>query len=161
MITAIAIILLLAGLAGTILPVLPGLIFSYIGLVLYTFWGGGTLPTYYLWIFGALLLLSSIFNYLLPARLNKKYGGSRWGSIGSVIGTILGLIFIPLPLGFLIGMILGVFIAELLHDSQDTHKALQSVKGAFIGFIMSTGLGFAIGFSALVLVVWDFIKNAF
>lgn len=94
-----------------------------------------------------------ILNYVIPARTNRKYGGTRWGSIGSVIGTIVGLFF-P-PFGFFIGMLLGVFVGELLHDANDKKKALNSVKGAFVGFIFGTGFNFMVGLAMLIVVLID------
>lgn len=154
----ICLLLLIVGLLGTILPVLPGLLLSLCGLLIYKFGTDASLPMIFIWIFGFLTLASIILNYTIPARTNKKYGGTRWGSIGSVIGTFLGLFFIPIPIGFLIGMLLGVFIAEMLHDRNDKKKALNSVKGAFIGFIYGTGFNFLVGLAMLAVVIGDLLN---
>ncbi len=69
-----------------------------------------------------------------------------------MIGTIVGL-FLPIPLGFLIGMFAGVFIGEMLHDSKDMNKALQSTKGALIGFIYGTGFSFVVGVAMFLVVL--------
>lgn len=153
--TILSLGLLVIGLLGTFLPVLPGLILSFGGLLLYKFGTVNDLPMIYIWIFGILTVASAILNYVIPAKTNKKYGGTRWGSIGSVIGTILGLLFIPLPIGFLIGMLAGVFVGELFHDSKDKKKAMNSVKGAFIGFIYGTGFSFMVGLAMLLVVVFN------
>jgi uncharacterized protein YqgC (DUF456 family) len=107
--------------------------------LIYKFGTDADLPMIYVWAFVILTVASVVLNYVIPAKTNQKYGGTRWGSIGSIIGTIVG-IFLPIPLGFLVGMFAGVFIGELLHDSKDMNKALKSTKGAFIGFIYGTGL---------------------
>ena len=150
-ISFIAIILLIVGLLGTFLPVLPGLILSLGGLLLYKFGAENEMPMIFVWIFALLTVVSAILNYVIPARTNKKYGGTRYGSIGSFAGTILGLIFFP-PFGFLIGMLVGVFVGELLHDFNDRKKAFNSVKGAFIGFVYGTGFSFMIGLAMLLVV---------
>lgn len=129
LIPLLSIIMMVIGLAGTFLPVLPGLLLSLAGLLLYKFGTDAPLPMAYVWIFSALTLASMILNYVIPARQTKKYGGTRWGSIGSVVGTILGMLFIPIPLGFLIGMFAGVFVGELLHDRSDKKKGLEFHKG--------------------------------
>lgn len=157
LIQVISIILLIVGLLGTFLPVLPGLLLSFCGLLLYKFATVSQLPMAYVWIFGALTIISMILNYVIPARQTKKYGGTRWGSIGSVVGTILGMLFIPIPLGFLIGMFAGVFIGELLHDKTDKKKAWNSTKGAFIGFLYGTGFNFIVGLAMLLVVIFDII----
>lgn len=153
----ICFVLMFLGMAGTVLPVLPGLILSFASLVLFKFGTTNEMPMLYLWLFGILTLISGILEYVIPARTNKKYGGTRWGSIGSFIGTIVGFFWIPIPFGFLIGMLLGVFLAELLHDVNDKKKAFNSVKGAFIGFFISTGFNFTIALAMfLVLTYYTF-----
>ncbi|MCJ8153169.1 DUF456 domain-containing protein [Chryseobacterium sp. SSA4.19] len=156
LIDILCLILLFLGMLGTFLPVLPGLLLSICGLLIYKFGTDADLPMIYVWAFGILTLLSVILNYVIPAKTNRKYGGTRWGSIGSVIGTIVGL-FLPIPLGFLVGMFAGVFIGELLHDSKDMNKALRSTKGAFIGFIYGTGFSLVVGLAMFLVVILDML----
>ncbi len=158
LIQLLCLILLVIGLLGTVLPILPGLLLSLCGLLIYKFGTDADLPMVYIWIFAFLTLLSVILSYLIPARTNRKYGGTRWGSIGSIIGTLVGLFFIPLPFGFLIGMFLGVFVGELLHDRSDKKKAWSSVKGAFIGFIYGTGFNFMVGLAMLAVFLYDVLS---
>ncbi len=155
LISLLSIVLLVVGILGTFLPVLPGLLLSLCGLLIYKFGTDATLPMAYVWIFSALTLLSIVLNYVIPARTTRKYGGTRWGSIGSVVGTFAGMFFIPLPFGFLIGMFLGVFIGELLHDASDRKKAWRSTKGALIGFIYGTGFNFIVGLAMFLVVIFD------
>lgn len=154
-----SIILLILGLVGTFLPVLPGLLLSLCGLLIYKFGTDTPLSMVYIWIFVFLTALSVVLNYVIPARTNRKYGGTRWGSIGSVVGTLVGMLFIPVPFGFLIGMFLGVFVGELLHDASDRKKAWNSTKGAFIGFLYGTGFNFIVGLAMFLVVLIDIFKN--
>lgn len=154
LIVLLSIVLLILGIIGTILPILPGLVLSLAGLLIYKYGADADLSMIYIWAFVILTLASVILNYAIPAKATKKYGGTRWGSIGSVIGTIVGM-FIPIPLGFLVGMFAGVFIGELLHDSKDMKKALKSTKGAFIGFLYGTGFSFVVGVAMFLVVVLD------
>ncbi|MBD8018702.1 DUF456 domain-containing protein [Kaistella pullorum] len=155
LINVASLVLLVLGLLGTFLPVLPGLLLSLCGLLIYKFGTDAPLPMAYVWIFSALTLVSIILNYVIPARTTRKYGGTRWGSIGSVIGTFAGMFFIPVPFGFLIGMFLGVFVGELLHDAKDKKKAWNSTKGALIGFIYGTGFNFIVGLAMFLVVIFD------
>lgn len=157
LIDILCLILLFLGILGTFLPILPGLLLSICGLLIYKFGTDSDLSMIYIWAFVILTIASVILNYVIPAKTNQKYGGTRWGSIGSVIGTIVGL-FIPIPLGFLVGMFAGVFIGELLHDSKDINKALKSTKGAFIGFIYGTGFSFVVGVAMFLVVVLDMLS---
>ena len=152
----IALVLLFLGMLGTFLPILPGLLLSICGLLIFKFGTENTMPMMYVWIFVLLTIISTVLNYVIPAKTNKKYGGTRYGSIGSFIGTLLGLFLIPIPLGFLIGMLLGVFLGELIHDFSDTKKAFNSMKGALIGFVYGTGFNMMVGL-AMFLVVGYYI----
>lgn len=159
LISIVAVILLIVGILGTFLPVLPGLLLSLCGLLIYKFGTDTPLSMVYIWIFVFLTAVSVVLNYVIPARTTKKYGGTRWGSIGSVIGTILGMLFIPVPFGFLIGMFLGVFVGELLHDANDKQKAWNSTKGAFVGFLYGTGFNLMVGLAMFLVVLIDIFKN--
>ena len=152
----IALVLLFLGMLGTFLPILPGLLLSICGLLIFKFGTENEMPMMYVWIFVLLTIISTVLNYVIPATTNKKYGGTRYGSIGSFIGTLLGLFLIPIPLGFLIGMLLGVFLGELIHDFSDTKKAFNSMKGALIGFVYGTGFNMMVGL-AMFLVVGYYI----
>lgn len=151
----ISIVCLVLGILGTFLPVLPGLVLSFGGLIIYKFGTVNDLPMIYIWIFGVLTAVSAVLNYVIPAKTNRKYGGTRWGSIGSVIGTLVGMFFIPLPFGFLIGMFAGVFIGELLHDANDKQKAWNSTKGALIGFLYGTGFNLVVALAMFLVVIFN------
>lgn len=159
LIELVSIALLVLGILGTVLPVLPGLLLSLAGVLIYKFGTDAPLSMVYIWIFVFLTIISTVLNYVIPARTNRKYGGTRWGSVGSVLGTIGGMFFIPVPFGFLIGMFSGVFVGELLHDATDKKKALNSTKGAFIGFLYGTGFNFMVGLAMFLVVLFDIFKS--
>ena len=154
-----SIILLILGILGTFLPVLPGLLLSLAGLLIYKFGTDSSLSMVYIWIFVFLTILSAILNYVIPARTNRKYGGTRWGSIRYVKGTLGGLFLITVTFGFLIGMFLGVFIGELLHYASDKKKAWNSTKGALIGFLYGRGFNFMVGLGIFFVVLIDIFKS--
>ena len=159
LIQLLCIILLIVGILGTVLPVLPGLLLSLCGLLIYKFGTDAPLSMVYIWIFVFLTAISVVLNYVIPAKTTRKYGGTRWGSIGSIIGTIAGIFLIPVPFGFLIGMFLGVFVGELLHDANDKKKAWNSTKGALIGFLYGTGFNLIVGLAMFLVVLIDIFKN--
>lgn len=159
LISLVAIILLILGIVGTILPILPGLLLSLAGLLIYKFGTDAPLSMVFVWIFVLLTAISVVLNYVIPAKTTKKYGGTKWGSIGSIVGTLLGMFFIPIPFGFLIGMFVGVFVGELLHDANDKKKAWNSTKGALIGFLYGTGFNLIVGLAMFLVVVIDIFKN--
>ena len=99
------------GLFGSFLPVLPGPIISWVGLLfLYL---TSFVPNNY-WVLSITLILTiiiSILDYTIPAKGTKKFGGTKYGVWGTNIGLIIGLFF-P-PIGFIIGLFLGALIGEL------------------------------------------------
>jgi uncharacterized protein YqgC (DUF456 family) len=157
LINILCLVLLFLGILGTFLPILPGLLLSICGLLIYKFGTDADLSMIYIWAFGILTIISVVLSYVIPAKTNQKYGGTRWGSIGSVIGMIIGM-FLPIPLGFLVGMFVGVFVGELLHDSKDMNKALKSTKGAFIGFIYGTGFSLVVGVAMFLVVILNMLN---
>ncbi len=157
LIEILCLVLLFLGILGTFLPVLPGLLLSICGLLIYKFGTDANLSMIYVWVFVILTAASVVLNYVIPAKTNQKYGGTRWGSIGSIVGTIVGM-FLPIPLGFLVGMFAGVFIGELLHDSKDMTKAWKSTKGAFIGFIYGTGFSLVVGVAMFLVVLFNMLN---
>ena len=153
----ISLLLIAVGIAGTILPILPGLLLSFTGILLYKFFGNPEFSIIYVIIFGILTLVSLILNYTIPIKTTAKHGGSRYGKIGGFLGTIIGLFF-P-PIGFIIGMLLGVFLGELIHDRKDRIKAFNATKGAFLGFIYGTGFNLLVGLAMFLVVLIDiFLK---
>ena len=153
----ISLLLIGVGILGTFLPVLPGLILCFAGVLLYKFGVNPNFSNWYVIIFGILTIASVILNYVIPLKTTEKYGGSNYGKIGGFLGTIIGFFFIPIPFGFLIGMFLGVFLGEILHDRNDKKKAFNATKGALIGFIYGTGFNLLIGLAMFLVVLINII----
>lgn len=132
-------IFILLGIIGSFLPVLPGPITGWVGLLLLHL----TKVIEMNWTFLGITLAISIFvwgiDYVIPAWGTKKFGGTKYGVWGSVLGLIAGLIFFP-PFGIIIGPFLGAFTGEIIYDSKDGKRALKAAFGSFVGFMLSTGL---------------------
>ena len=135
----IGLCLALIGLLGCIVPVLPGPPLSFLSLIILS-WAKDWEP-FSLRFFAIMALLTaavSLLDYVLPAGGAKKYGASRWGIWGSLIGMPLGILFFP-PWGIIIGGIAGALLGELI-AGKETGKALQASWGIFVGYMLSTGL---------------------
>lgn len=131
------IICLLAGLAGCILPALPGPPLAYIGMLLLHFTDRVQFTTAELLVWLVLVIIIQVLDYFVPL-LGAKYSGStRWGTQGCLAGTLVGLFF--MPWGIILGPFLGAFVGELL-GGRETKDALRSGLGSLIGFLLGTAL---------------------
>ena len=138
----IGIILLLIGFAGCIIPGLPGPPIAYIGLLIQVFKTENPFTTKFLIIWALIMVGVSLLDYIVPAIGTKKFGGSKRGVWGSVIGLFAGIFFFP-PIGLIIGPFLGAFIGELT-GGKETQSALKAGFGSFIGFITGVVLKLAV-----------------
>lgn len=128
--------LIFAGLIGAFLPVIPGLPFSYLGLISLQI-AKAPFSITFLVVWAIIVAVIMFMDGLIPAWGTKKFGGTSYGVTGSVIGLIAGLFF-P-PVGFIIGPLIGAFLGELIGGS-NSDKAFKSALGSFIGFMAATGL---------------------
>ncbi|HPT01448.1 MAG TPA: DUF456 domain-containing protein [Bacteroidales bacterium] len=144
----IAVILLIVGIAGCILPFLPGPPLAYGSLLLLQFTSKKPFSEEFLVIWAVVTLAVVLADYYIPIWGTKKFGGTKSGVWGSTIGLVLGIFFFP-PFGIIIGPFLGALIGELINN-QDSKKAFRSAFGSFIGFIAGTvmklGISLVMGF---------------
>jgi len=134
----IGIILLIIGFAGCIIPGIPGPPIAYIGLLIQIFKTENPFTTKFLVIWALIMVVVSALDYIVPVIGTKKFGGSKRGVWGSVIGLFAGIFFFP-PIGLIIGPFLGAFIGELT-GGKETESALKAGFGSFIGFITGVAL---------------------
>jgi uncharacterized protein YqgC (DUF456 family) len=152
---------IILGIIGSFIPVLPGPITSWIGLLLIHL--TNVIP--YNWTFilttFTIALFVYILDYIIPALGTKKFGGSKYGIIGTTIGLIVGLIFLG-PFGIIIGPFIGALTGELIYDNQNSNRALKAAFGSLIGFLFSTGLKFIVSiiYAGLFLSkIWEMKSN--
>ena len=127
----IAGLLLLIGFVGCVVPVLPGPIIGYCGLL-------ALIPTekcpstLLLVTMGLVVAAVTVADYIVPAMGARKFDCSRWGTVGCFVGTVIGLFFVPI--GILVGPFLGAFLGELI-AMKPVGAALKGGLGAFLGFL--------------------------
>jgi len=153
---SIAASLMVLGIIGSFLPVLPGPLTSWVGLLLLYLMPKievslGTLITTLI-----IAVLIWILDYFIPALGTKKFGGTKAGMIGTTIGLLIGL-FSPIPGGMLIGAFLGAFVGELINKA-DSKTALKAAFGSLLGFLTSAFIKFVVAVIYLGLfmsIIWD------
>ena len=149
--TIIIILAILAGvvgIAGSIIPGLPGPPISWVGLLLLFLWGPEEVPTKALLIWGVVMVAVSIIDYVVPMYFTKATGGSRFAERGAMVGLLLGIIFTPI--GMILGSFLGAFLSEVYWGKKSAGAALKAAFGSFLGFITGTGLKTIVS----VLILW-------
>lgn len=143
--------LLIIGLIGTVAPVIPGAPLAWAGLLLAHWCSFSQIKIWILVLTGILAVAVSILDNILPAMFTKKSGGSKAGTVGSVVGLVAG--FFLTPIFIILGPFLGALIGELIHDSSDFKKALNAAVGTFKGFLAGTGIKMITVF----IFIWIFI----
>lgn len=130
-------VFIIAGLIGAFLPIVPGLPFSYVGLVILQLLHAPFSILFMLIWLAVVLVFSFVLDNLIPAWATKRSGGSPYGITGCMIGLVAGLFF-P-PIGFVVGPLIGAFVGEMI-AGQTSDRAMRSAFGAFMGFMAATGL---------------------
>lgn len=135
---ALAIIFAIVGCIGCIIPVLPGVMLTYAGVLCLHFVEGVEYPLRWIIIFGILTLVVSLLDYILPSMMTKRFGGTKAGERGAMAGVIAGIFFGPI--GIIVAPFIGAVVAELIYDSSNRERAFKSGLGSFLSFFVGTGL---------------------
>jgi uncharacterized protein YqgC (DUF456 family) len=137
----VGLFLMLVGIFGSILPVLPGVPVSWLGLLVFHLAPSIPFNWTFIIITGVIAVTLYVLDYIIPAMGTKHFGGSKAGAWGTTIGLIVG-IFAPIPFGILIGPFAGALIGELAFNRTKGKKAFKAAIGSFIGFLASTFIKF-------------------
>ena len=142
---ALAVILILVGIAGVILPALPGLPLVFIGMLLAA-WAGDfqQIGWVTLVVLGLLTLLSVAVDFFATLVGAKRVGASKKALWGAVLGTFVGIFFGPI--GLFAGPFVGALLGELWHGQeigQATKVGLGTWLGIVLGIVLKLGVAFA------------------
>jgi len=146
------IILMVLGIIGCLVPVLPGPFFSFAGLILLHLTHFGQFTGAALFTFGGITLAVTLLDYIVPVWGTKKFGGSKYGTRGAKIGLIIGL-FLG-PLGLVLGALIGAFVGEMIFKD-DIKYAIKAGFGSLLGFLTGIGLKLAASF----VMTFYFVKE--
>ena len=158
----LAAVLIIAGLCGTVVPILPGMPLMFAGMLL-SAWVGHfeTINLTVVFLLAALTVIALIVDFIAGALGAKRVGASKLAIIGATIGTVAGLF--TAPLGLLVGPFAGAAIGEYLHqrnekDSDDTQTQLsQATKVGIHTWIgMAIGIGVKVALAFVMLGIFIF-----
>jgi uncharacterized protein YqgC (DUF456 family) len=150
----LGIILMILGIIGCLVPVLPGPPLSFLGLLLLHFTRFGHFTGWTLITFASISIAVSVLDYLVPVRGTRKFGGSKYGTRGAAIGLVIGL-FLG-PVGIIVGPLIGAFVGEMIFRD-DVKYALKAGFGSLIGFLAGVGLKLA----ASLIMTFYFVRALF
>lgn len=145
-------LLLLTGLVGSVVPLLPGTLLILAGAFIYALatdfdpLGVGRLV-----ILAALTALAYGIDYAAGAFGVRKLGGSGWAALGAMGGAVVGAFFGPL--GLVVGPIIGAVVAELAR-SRNLGVGLRSGLGSVVGMILGTAAKLSIAVAMVALFLW-------
>ena len=147
----LGIVLVLIGLVGLVLPILPGSILVLSGLILaawaenFEYASSVTIA-----VLVGLTILAHLVDFMAGYLGVKKSGASQRASMGAILGALIG-IFFSLP-GILIGPFIGAFIGELTVQN-NVNTAARAGLGAWLGLVLGAGAKVAIGFTMIGIFI--------
>jgi uncharacterized protein YqgC (DUF456 family) len=148
----LGILLMILGIIGCLVPVLPGPPFSYLGIILLHLSRFGQFSNTVLITLGTIAVVITVLDYILPVWNTRKFGGSKYGMRGATVGLVIGL-FLG-PLGIVIGPLFGAFVGEMIFKD-DINYALKAGIGSLLGFLTGIGLKLA----ASLIMTFYFVKE--
>ena len=131
----LGLVLMLVGLAGCILPFLPGPPLCYLALLIQQLQSTPPYTTKFLLIWAGIALVITGLDYVIPLFGTKRFGGTKYGMWGCVVGLIVGLWLGPF--GIIFGPFVGAFLGEMIGNAKSEH-AFRAAIGSFVGFLMGT-----------------------
>lgn len=130
-----AAILTLVGVAGSVIPALPGPPLSLAALAIVYWILPGTVSNSLLLIMTLLTAVAAVLDYFAPILITKVGGGSKQAILCTTVGLVAGLFF--MPLGLILGPLVGAFVGEYSHSAQ-IGKALWIAFLSFLSFLITT-----------------------
>ncbi|MGR3311650.1 MAG: DUF456 domain-containing protein [Candidatus Brocadiales bacterium] len=149
----IVLLIMLGGLSGIVLPIIPSTPLILLGIVIYAACDGfESISWLLLLIFAVLTIFSVVLDYFGGIIGAKKFGATKWGIIGSIFGCIGGFITGGIA-GIIIGPFLGAVLLELVFG-KDLRGAFKSGVGTLVGFIGGVISKLVIGVIMIGIFIW-------
>ena len=145
------------GLAGTILPMLPGLLLILAGILVYSWHiGFSEVGLKFLLVMSFLAIIGSIIDFMTTSIGAKKYGASKLGTAAVAVGLIFGLITLG-PFGLIIGPIVAILAVELLLKGKSIKQAFNAVIGVVLGLFSGIAIRFFVGVAMILIFIFQLI----
>lgn len=150
----VAIFAALAGIAGCLLPAIPGPPLSYCSILLLYLFNNpeNEITSRFLVIWIAIVAAVTILDYVVQPYFTRVTGGSKLAIRYSIAGMVAGMVFFP-PMGIVVGSFVGAFIAEFMVNRKPLKNSLLAAFGAFLGFMFGAGLKLAASVTLLYYTI--------
>jgi uncharacterized protein YqgC (DUF456 family) len=153
----LALALLAAGVAGLVLPVLPGAVLLVLGVVTLAWAGDFAILGWGMVAFaGAMGLAITVVDWAASILGARAFGASKWAVLGSAVGLVVG-VFLGLP-GIVLGPVVGALAFEYAKDPS-FERALKAGVGAFVGFVVGSVLKVMLAFVLLGVVAMRYLLH--
>jgi len=149
-ITILAGLLMMVGLVGVVVPMVPGLVLVVLGTVLWAAERGDARAWIVVGVAVALYAAGLVTRYVLPGRRMQQAGVGTMTLLVAVLIALVGFFVVPVA-GAPLGFVLGVFLVELARD-RDMARAWSTTKSALRGVVTSTGIELVTGFA--IVLTW-------
>ncbi|HBH13581.1 MAG: Uncharacterized protein XD91_1455 [Clostridiales bacterium 38_11] len=150
----LAVIFFIVGFIGTVLPILPGVIFVFSGMVVYGIMTNfHELNIYFFLLQSVTMMLVFVIDFIASAVGTRRFDGSKQAAAGGAFGIVIGLIVLG-PLGIAIGPFVGAVGVELI-SGKDMNHAIKSGFGSLIGILGGTILKL---FTEAIMISYFFIS---
>lgn len=151
MLEVVVIVLTLVGLAGTVLPGIPGTLLIFgVGLGYSWLTGFERIEGWVLWTLAGMALIAQVSDMLLGALTAKLAGASGRAVLGAAVGALVG-IFVLGPLGLILGPVIGAFVVELV-GGKDLFRSSRSGIAAGAGTLIGMALNVVLGLGMAILL---------
>lgn len=152
----LAFLCLAIGIAGAVIPGLPGPPVSWVGLLLAALTPYVSTSATMLIVTAVIAAVITVLDYVVPSLSTKRLGGSKYGIWGCNIGLVISIIGLPFGPQGLLGVIFWPFAGALIGEyinQHDWQPALRAAWGAFLGFLTGTLLKLVYCIALLVVVI--------
>lgn len=153
----IALLCGIIGIIGSIMPILPGVALSYIGMLCAYFTSASTITTPMLWVWGIVTVAVCVMDYILPAYFSKMFGASKAGMTGATLGVFAG-VFMG-PIGIVFGPFAGAVLGEMLNQNRTLGEAIKVGFGSFLSFLVGTGIKLIVATIVTYYIARDIIEQ--
>ena len=150
-------LLILVGLVGIVVPVLPGLLLVLGGVLLWAVLEGGTVAWSIFGLSVVVAVIGWVLQYTLPGKRMRERGVSSSTLVIAVLVGIVGFFVVPV-VGAIIGFVLGIFVVELAR-SRDRALAWERTRHALVAVLHSMGIELAAGLVIAALYVGGLVAT--